>query len=198
MGEGRNLRVAVKRMSDALVAEGFPEMELWSPMHGAHNALVTVERYASFEAWMEYNATATSRPALVSGVFDGIYPTTAVAYDTEDPDASSTRQTSDDDARRSSGAGSRAAGPGHGLGLAADAAVEPLRHDGDRVFDTAADGRRVAVIEGAIWPDVGAEVTVHEDADHVRRGTVAKVELVLEFRAPARIVVWAELAQESA
>ena len=83
VGEGRNLQVAVKRMSDALEAEGFPEMELWSPMHGAHNQLVTIERYASFEAWMEYNATATSRPALVSGVFDGIYPTTAVAYDTE-------------------------------------------------------------------------------------------------------------------
>ena len=64
------------------------------------------------------------------------------------------------------------------------------------IFDTAADGRRVAVIEGAIWPEVGAEVTVHEDADHVRRGTVAKVELVLEFRAPAKILVWAELAQE--
>jgi hypothetical protein len=83
VGEGRNLRVAVKRMSDALEATGFPEMELWSPMHGAHNALVTIERYVSFEAWMEYNASATSYPALVSGVFDGIYPTTAVAYDTE-------------------------------------------------------------------------------------------------------------------
>jgi hypothetical protein len=65
------------------------------------------------------------------------------------------------------------------------------------IFDTAADGRRVAVIEGPIWPNVGAEVTVHEDADHVRRGTVTKVELVLEFRAPAKIVVWAELTQES-
>ena len=31
----------------------------------------------------------------------------------------------------------------------------------------------------------------------MRRGTVTKVELVLEFRAPARIVVWAELAQEA-
>jgi hypothetical protein len=83
VGEGRNLRVAIKRMSDALETAGFPEMELWAPMHGAHNALVTIERYASFEAWMAYNATATSYPDLVSGVFDGIYPTTAVAYDTE-------------------------------------------------------------------------------------------------------------------
>jgi len=64
------------------------------------------------------------------------------------------------------------------------------------IFDTAADGRRVAVIEGAIWPEVGAELTVHEDADHVRRGTVAKVELVLGFRAPAKILVWADLTQE--
>jgi hypothetical protein len=64
------------------------------------------------------------------------------------------------------------------------------------IFDNAADRPRVAVIEGAIWPDVGADITVHEDAGHVRRGTVTKVELVLEFRAPARIVVWADLAQE--
>jgi hypothetical protein len=54
------------------------------------------------------------------------------------------------------------------------------------IFDNAADRPRVAVI------------TVHEDAGHVRRGTVTKVELVLEFRAPARIVVWADLAQEPA
>jgi hypothetical protein len=66
------------------------------------------------------------------------------------------------------------------------------------IFDTAADGRRVAVIEGPIWPEVGADITVHEDATHVRRGTVGKVELVLGFRSPARILVWAELAQEPA
>ena len=66
------------------------------------------------------------------------------------------------------------------------------------IFDTAAGGRRVAVIEGPIWPEVGADVTVHEDATHVRRGPVGKVELVLGFRSPARIVVWAELAQEPA
>jgi hypothetical protein len=64
------------------------------------------------------------------------------------------------------------------------------------IFDNAADGRRVAVIEGAIWPAVGADLSVHEDAGHIRRGTVTKVELVLEFRAPARIVVWADLTQE--
>jgi hypothetical protein len=64
------------------------------------------------------------------------------------------------------------------------------------VFDTAADGRRVAVIEGAIWPTVGSVITVHDDATHVRRGTVARVELVLGFRVPARIAVWVELARD--
>jgi len=44
---------------------------------------VTVERYATLAAWDEYNATATSYPALVSAVFDGIYPTTLTPYDTE-------------------------------------------------------------------------------------------------------------------
>jgi hypothetical protein len=66
------------------------------------------------------------------------------------------------------------------------------------IFDTAADGRRVAVIEGAIWPAVGAELTVHEDATHVRRGTVARVELVLGFRSPAKVLVWAELSRDPA
>ena len=83
VGEGKNLRVALKQMSEALVANGFPEMELWAPIHGGHNVLVTVERYATLAAWDEYNATATSYPALVSAVFDGIYPTTLTPYDTE-------------------------------------------------------------------------------------------------------------------
>jgi hypothetical protein len=83
VGEARNLGVAVRRMSDALVAEGFPEMELWAPIHGGHGVLVTIERYTSLAAWEEYNRTATSYPALVSGVFDGIYPTTIAPYDTE-------------------------------------------------------------------------------------------------------------------
>jgi hypothetical protein len=64
------------------------------------------------------------------------------------------------------------------------------------VHDLAADGRRVAVIEGAIWPAVGAPITVHEDDDHVRTGTVARVELVLGFRQPAKVVIFAELVQE--
>ena len=66
------------------------------------------------------------------------------------------------------------------------------------IMDLAADGRRVAVIEGSVWPAVGSQVTVHEDDTHVRRGVVAKVELVLGYRAPARIVVWADLEQEPA
>ena len=65
------------------------------------------------------------------------------------------------------------------------------------VMDLAADGHRVAVIEGAIWPDVGSRITVHEDDDHVRVGTVARVELVLGFRQPAKVVIFAELAQEA-
>jgi hypothetical protein len=66
------------------------------------------------------------------------------------------------------------------------------------VRDIAADGRRVAVIEGATWPHVGSRITVHEDDDHVRVGTVDRVELLLGFRAPAKIVIWAELVQEPA
>ena len=64
------------------------------------------------------------------------------------------------------------------------------------VLDVAADGRRVAVIEGAIWPDVGSRITIHEDEEHVRRGTVSRVELDLDFRRPARILIWVELVQE--
>ncbi len=83
VGEGRSLVVAIKRMSEALVASGFPPMEVWSPMHGEHGVVVTIERYPDLDAWMTYNATATSYPALVSGVFDGIYPATIAPYDTE-------------------------------------------------------------------------------------------------------------------
>lgn len=83
VGEGRNLAVALKQMSDALVGAGFPGMEIWAPMHGGHGVLVTIERYASLAAWEEYNRTATTYPALVSAVFDGIYPTTIAPYDTE-------------------------------------------------------------------------------------------------------------------
>ncbi|MFN8619259.1 MAG: hypothetical protein U0869_00755 [Chloroflexota bacterium] len=66
------------------------------------------------------------------------------------------------------------------------------------VLDLASDGRRVAVIEGAIWPPVGAPITVHEDDDHVRTGTVARVELSLGFRQPAKVLIFAELARDPA
>ena len=61
------------------------------------------------------------------------------------------------------------------------------------IMDLAADGRRVAVIEGSIWPAVGSQVTVREHDTQLRRGVVASVELVLGYRAPARILVWAHL-----
>jgi hypothetical protein len=83
VGEARNLGAALSRMSHALVAEGFPGMELMAPMHGGHGVFVTIERYPSLAAWEEYNRTAPTRPALVSAVFDGIYPATIAPYDTE-------------------------------------------------------------------------------------------------------------------
>lgn len=64
------------------------------------------------------------------------------------------------------------------------------------VRDLATDGRRVAVIEGAVWPPVGTELSVFEDQAHTRRGTVARVELQLENQAPARVVVWADLSRD--
>jgi hypothetical protein len=66
------------------------------------------------------------------------------------------------------------------------------------IMDTASDGRRVAVVDGAIWPPVGSDVSVVEDETHVRRGTVSKVELVLGSDRPARVVVWAALEREPA
>jgi hypothetical protein len=66
------------------------------------------------------------------------------------------------------------------------------------VLDTAAGGRRVAVIEDAVWPPVGTEISVYEDDTHVRRGAVSKVELVLEHQRPARVVISADLAREPA
>ena len=61
------------------------------------------------------------------------------------------------------------------------------------VRDTNAEDRRVAVIEGAIWPAAGSRISVNEDEERVRAGTVDRVELVLAFRGPAKVVVWATL-----
>jgi hypothetical protein len=83
VGEGRNLRLALKEMSRVLEASGFPGMELWAPLHGAHNLTVTIERYPSLGAWEHYLHSAPKNPNLVAAVFDGIYPTTAIGYDTE-------------------------------------------------------------------------------------------------------------------
>ena len=66
------------------------------------------------------------------------------------------------------------------------------------IMDSAADGRRVAVIEGAVWPAIGSDITVYEDEVHVRRGVVERVELVLGFRVPARVLVWAALVRDPA
>jgi hypothetical protein len=61
------------------------------------------------------------------------------------------------------------------------------------VIDLASGGRRVAVIDGALWPAVGSDITVYEDDSSNRQGTVVRVELVLGFRAPARVLIWVDL-----
>ena len=66
------------------------------------------------------------------------------------------------------------------------------------IMDTASDGRRVAVVDGAVWPPVGTDISVIEDETHVRRGTVAKVEFVLGSDRPARVVIWAALERDPA
>jgi hypothetical protein len=54
----------------------------------------------------------------------------------------------------------------------------------------------VAVIEGAIWPPIGTDISVYEDETHTRVGTVLSVELVLAHREPARVVIRAEFARK--
>jgi hypothetical protein len=83
VGEGRNLKSALEQMSDALQASGYPGMELWRPIHGVHNMVVTIERYPTLGDWQQYQHTAPTIPRLVQAVFDGIYPTTDAGYDTE-------------------------------------------------------------------------------------------------------------------
>jgi hypothetical protein len=61
------------------------------------------------------------------------------------------------------------------------------------IHDTNADDRRVAVIEGAVWPPVGTQLVVHDDADHVRQGTVEEVALLLLDGRPATVRVRARL-----
>ena len=64
------------------------------------------------------------------------------------------------------------------------------------IRDVASGDRRVTVIEGVVWPPIGGELSIAEDAAHVRRGLVTRVELQLGIDGPARIVVWASLTQE--
>ena len=66
------------------------------------------------------------------------------------------------------------------------------------VLDAAEQDRRVAVVEGAVWPPVGTLISVFEDATHVRRGPVTRVELLLGSNGPARVQVWADLVREPA
>lgn len=65
------------------------------------------------------------------------------------------------------------------------------------IHDLAADGRRVAVIEGGVWPEVGTVVTVQEDPEHVRVGPVVSVELVLMDQHPATVRVSARLERRT-
>lgn len=79
--------------------------------------------------------------------------------------------------------------------------VPPLTHRYNQaiteVFDLAADGRRVAVIEGALWPPVGTPISLHEDEGHLRRGVVDRVELALESRRPATVKLYVALEREA-
>ena len=64
------------------------------------------------------------------------------------------------------------------------------------IHDLSADGRRVAVIDGAVWPPLGTTVTVGEDGSHVRSGPVEHVELVLVDGRPATVRVSARLERD--
>jgi hypothetical protein len=61
------------------------------------------------------------------------------------------------------------------------------------IVDANVGDRRVAVIEGPVWPPVGTDLVVHDDADHVRRGPVEAVSLLLLDGRPATVRVVARL-----
>ncbi|HEX4213002.1 MAG TPA: hypothetical protein VIA06_06710 [Candidatus Dormibacteraeota bacterium] len=83
VGEGKALLAALREAQKAWVDAGFPGLELWKCFHGPHNAVTTIQRWNSIGEWEAAREKVVATPSMVTVVFDVIYPTNAVAYDTE-------------------------------------------------------------------------------------------------------------------
>ena len=155
VGEGKNLRVALRDMSAALVANGFPEMEIWAPIHGGHNVLVTVERYAVAGRVGRVQRDGDALPGARLRRVRRHLPHDDRALRHRDPAAR--RQVGDPltwPPRSSPSWAWAPRPPPPGRGRTPRSPTAGTR-SATEVHDLAADGRRVAVIEGAIWPAVG-------------------------------------------
>jgi hypothetical protein len=83
VGEGAALRAALEEKHRVWLAQGLPGFQILSPFDGPHNSLVTVQRWDSFAQWEEIRTTLPGIPECRSVVFDVLYPTNAIAYDTQ-------------------------------------------------------------------------------------------------------------------
>lgn len=83
VGEGVALRAAIEEKDRIWRERGLPGFQIWSPFDGGHNSIVTVQRWDSFALWEETRGTLPGIPECRSVVFDKIYPTNAIAYETQ-------------------------------------------------------------------------------------------------------------------
>lgn len=83
VGMGSDLLEALREASGVWREADLPALELWKPFHGPHNAVTTIQRWASIGQWEATRQRVVRTPALRRVVFDRIYPTNLEPYDTE-------------------------------------------------------------------------------------------------------------------
>jgi len=77
---GQALREALVKFSDLYVKEGWPSLEIWAPFEGPHNAIATVQRWESLNAYEEAKKVMAT-PAIHSCVNNDINPNIERYYD---------------------------------------------------------------------------------------------------------------------
>jgi hypothetical protein len=83
VGEGRALLATLQEKHQVWLDSGFPGLEIWKRFHGPHNSVTTIQRWNNIAEWEAARSRVVQTPALVSVVFDRIYPTNLEPYDTE-------------------------------------------------------------------------------------------------------------------
>ena len=80
VGEGAPMLEALRKKNEIWLAQGLPGFSFLKPFDGPHNAIVTVQKWNSFEEWESIRGTLPGIKACRSVVFEDIYPTNLEPY----------------------------------------------------------------------------------------------------------------------